>query len=452
VVIAFSAVLVRGAMGPPPLPDDGFVPGRPVVGERSLLFRFHYWSGAAQVWLDAPLFGSGPRGFADVYPAVKNPINPETVSSTHNMFVDYVTMLGVGGLAWSGLLLVWLFRAGRVSSSPTAAEPIATGSHPRVRVWTAGAAAAVLFGLTLMVRRAGLLPETALLWIIAAAGFGVLAATLAKPGRLSDTAIAWGLLAAATFALVHNQIEMAFFQAGAVAVLWWVLGFAGGVRQRPPQEGGALPGLRTIGPVVVGGFAVLAIMLTLLVGVARHESAMASASAALRGGNYPAAVAALTEAQSAAGLDVSALRWRTQIAALEPMTFLLQNDRGEEAARFKREAVGWLGAAAQDHPKAASIARLEARLLDQWAQMTHDAEDFAAAEDAYDRLHARSPYNAQDLWARAQLAERQGEREKSRERYRRLLKLRERSYLDAADPLTSEQLEHVRLYLDSSTP
>ncbi len=52
-----AAVLVRGAAGAPETAE----------GERSLLFRYHYWQGATRAWSEAPVTGIGPGHFRDAY-------------------------------------------------------------------------------------------------------------------------------------------------------------------------------------------------------------------------------------------------------------------------------------------------------------------------------------------------------------------------------------------------
>ena len=114
VVAAVGAVLLRGWKGPPPT----------VQGERSVYFRYQYWKGAERI-MAAPgsserpgiserlLRGIGPAALQPLYSIYKDPLNPEEVTSTHNVFVDLITMLGIGGLVWSVMLLMWLHRASR---------------------------------------------------------------------------------------------------------------------------------------------------------------------------------------------------------------------------------------------------------------------------------------------------------------------------------------------------
>ena len=107
IVIGFAAVLLRGAAGAP----------QTAAGERSLLFRSHYWSAAASMLEQKPWFGVGPGRFQHAYLQHKPPINPEEVADPHNVFVAWVAALGLGGLAWA--MWVWAMW---VRSATAAAE------------------------------------------------------------------------------------------------------------------------------------------------------------------------------------------------------------------------------------------------------------------------------------------------------------------------------------------
>lgn len=466
VALAVGAVLVRGLMGPPAPPPGGFVAGAAIEGERSLLFRYQYATSAAEIAIDHPVMGSGARGFADAYPAAKDPLNPETVTSTHNVLFDQVTMLGVGGWAWSGLLLAWLGCAGRglgkKSQEAEVETPARDGPAPGIErraVWTAVIAAAVLFGLTLAVRQSSLYLETALLWLVAIAGFVGVAAILGSAGVVSARTQRIGLLLATAVALVHNQVEMAFFQPASMGLLWLIVGAAagGGLKNGPSNdevEPNAKSGSAVWAMRAMGGAAMLAVLVGMVVyaaGATRHESMMNGARAALLRGDVPLAVERLAAAQHAAGLDTSALRWRVQLNALEPWPYLLQAGRADEARRRMDEALGWIDEASSAFDGGpATVARMRAALLGQLAESSGSAEDFRAAEAAYATLFDLSPYNIQDEWARAELARGAGDADLARQRYERVLDLREKKYLDAADPLTPEQLQRARAFVQST--
>ncbi|MDH3584549.1 MAG: O-antigen ligase family protein, partial [Phycisphaerae bacterium] len=118
-VCGVAAVVLRAAMGAP----------QAAQGERSLLFRSFYWSAAGRMWQANPVVGVGPGAFRDRYLLTKNPLSPEDVSDPHNVFVSYISTLGVGGIAWAVIPLALLIGAGasvdrrlRVSRAPPEAR------------------------------------------------------------------------------------------------------------------------------------------------------------------------------------------------------------------------------------------------------------------------------------------------------------------------------------------
>lgn len=461
VALAFSAVLVRGGMGPPEAPADGFVAGRAIEGERSLLFRAQYWSASAQMMAGHPLRGVGARGFADGYPAAKDPLNPETVTSAHNVFVDQIAMLGMGGVAWSALLLGWLglaawrvagVLAGQSAGEVNDAKPLPVG---RGDVWLAVSAAVVVFGVSLSVRQATLYLDTAVLWLVAAAGFVAVAAVLGSRDAASDRVRQIGLLLAAAVVLVHNQIEMTFFQPESMGLMWLIVGSAAAGSAGAGKARAAPAKPRWVTPIIgaVLAASLLAGMGIYLAGVVRHESAMEGAAAALRRGDNAVAVERLERAQHAAGWDTEALRWRVRLHAVEPLGPLVQSGREGLARQRVDEAIAWINEATKTRGTPATIARLRGQLLDRRAMTTGDRpDDLAAAQAAYEQLRPLSPYNVQDAWLRADLAKRRGDRESARELFREVLALREMKYLDPADPLTASQLQSTREYLADADP
>ena len=95
------AVALRGAVLP-----EGF------LGDKSLLFRWHYTIASAHIVADAPWRGVGPDGSQAAYSLHRVPRNPEEVTSAHSMFWDWLCALGISGAAWIALVAFLLWRAG----------------------------------------------------------------------------------------------------------------------------------------------------------------------------------------------------------------------------------------------------------------------------------------------------------------------------------------------------
>jgi hypothetical protein len=233
------AVAVRGTV----LPESW-------LGERSLLFRCHYLIGASRVISEHRFAGVGPDGFQMAYTAVREPRSPEEVISAHNVLADWLATLGISGVAWIGLVVVLLWRAGGRCPEP---RPVPASGPPRLPL-VAAAVVAVL----------GLLPALAIeavdldsLGKELTRGLGILGFVAGAAGmslllsRLGESMCAWALGGAVVALLVHAQLEMTFFDPGSVTWMMCVLGLAGGATARP---GGAR--LDLVVPVALLGLAI----------------------------------------------------------------------------------------------------------------------------------------------------------------------------------------------------
>ena len=94
-----TAVIARGLIGEQ-------------LGERSILFRAYYLEASARIFTQHPLLGTGPDGYQAAYMLAKNPLSPEEISSPHHVLLDFACTLGLPGLAWGLLWLVWVLRLG----------------------------------------------------------------------------------------------------------------------------------------------------------------------------------------------------------------------------------------------------------------------------------------------------------------------------------------------------
>ncbi len=91
------------------------------IGELSLLFRWFYISAATRIFTEQPLLGVGPADFRPAYELAKNPLSPEEVTSPHSLPFDWLSMLGVGGIAWLAIVVGWSVWLGRSLAPPHAA-------------------------------------------------------------------------------------------------------------------------------------------------------------------------------------------------------------------------------------------------------------------------------------------------------------------------------------------
>lgn len=82
------------------------------LGERSLLFRWHYLLGSLRIWIHDPLLGCGPGMFQQRYALLKPDLSPEDVASAHSFVFDWLATLGIGGIALIGFLSRVVLGAG----------------------------------------------------------------------------------------------------------------------------------------------------------------------------------------------------------------------------------------------------------------------------------------------------------------------------------------------------
>ena len=100
IAIPLLAVVVRGLVGER-------------LSELSLLFRWFYMQGAARIFAQHLPVGVGPDGFQEAYLLAKPVLSPEAVASPHNILWDWLSTLGLFGVAWCVLLVTLAMRVGK---------------------------------------------------------------------------------------------------------------------------------------------------------------------------------------------------------------------------------------------------------------------------------------------------------------------------------------------------
>lgn len=438
VVLAIGAVLARGALGPP----------KTHTGERSILFRYHYWLGATRALAARPVrdvvLGTGIKGFHRAYQVHKSPLNPEAVTSAHNVFVDDVVMLGLGGLAWSCLLIWWLWRGGVAAGAAYALGPHASAGRGRAppdqpndrlevrgtELLAAAVLAVALFGTQLAVEGRSLLtPVSFLVWSFGAIGFIAVFAFLATPGWVDAAALTVGLFAAAALALLHGQIEMTFFQEDAVMVVFFVVAVAaapgaavaatmGGAES--VSEPQSTPIRRWLAPALLAVLA-LGMIAGYAVGLTRQQLALKAGASALRAGQVDDALAKLDDAIRLLPTDPSPYIWRAKLLV--------------EAPGGDVEALHTLDAAERAGLGDLSLLQLRAQLF----AYISDPPKLEQAVHAWQRVLEANPYGLQDHLQLADLYWHMNRHDDAGKIYRRCLLLDGQAYLDPAKQLTERQ-------------
>ncbi len=448
VLLAIAVVIARGLVGPP----------ESAAGERSLLFRYYYWQAAGRMVLARPVLGVGPGQFKDAYTMVQNPLNPEQVTSAHNVFMDYVSMMGVFGLSWAALLVGWLFRSGRCAAFRTpdesATEATATGDGSERRglhVPPRAVAIAAIVGGLLALTKFGfefpgiLLPMLFLLWAAGLLGFLLVMPTVGA-SRAEGRWTQLGLFAAGALLLIHNQIEMTFFHPGAVALAWLMLGLA--------ASGSAAPASRrsnaAVGWVAGGLLAVATFGFAgrFAIPVTIHSLCMKQAAIARHAGDLEMSLTFLQRASRALPRDPEPYlqRARLQVHSVIVSTVGKKNLKEADAALARSRLATAL--AAIDQAEAAGLedaALLRLRASVHWLMRgpAPGAASEAAASRAIKSMAQfleRQPWSMDANLRYADMLWQLGRRDEAREVYRFIRdELNPKLYLDPADQLTDKE-------------
>ncbi len=444
VALPIVVVILRGAAGPPESAE----------GERSLLFRYHYWQAAARVVQDdlpqSALTGVGLAGYKYGYLAHKNPLSPENVDSAHNVFVDWVTMLGLGGAAWCVLALCWLWGAARAAARQDTETDRAKASHVysvkllhRPPVIAALLVAGAIFVTQYLIQYAMMDAALALLWLAGAAGFVIVLALIGQSPRTGGRGLTLGLLGMATAVLVQSQIDMAFKLMATAVPAWFALGLAASGEGGEPDAPVAPQRYRQSGFVLAGG-GLLAVVLAVcvVVPVVRHQRLLARASVALATDQPYRALADLDAAAEAQPSDSTAARW-VAIVRRDEMLMLAGEGRLDAAREAYRLALAPLDAQITRGFATSATYRLRASLMLQGADALDDETLREDAAVSYEALLVLSPYNLPDTVALADLYNDLGQEAKALDHYRRALELDALAYLDPAVQLDDETRQRI---------
>jgi hypothetical protein len=295
---------------------------RGLAGERltelSLFFRWFYMQGAARIFTRHPLVGVGPDGFQEAYLLAKPVLSPEAVASPHSILLDWLSTLGLFGLAWCVLLVTLAISLGRSIGVSRGIEPSRRDEPSDVSSHQLRVDLRVLF---LVVALPTLLaswietPGTSIEGMLArfvglalAVGVGLI---MLLAHRRDATRTMLGVAAGALAVLAHAQIELTGVNPGSCAWLLAVIAVAG-------SPAASSVSLRSRGSSL-GAIASLVMAIALLLGVptpfrwerelraaAREVAVLAEANALMRESSFRSDQASRREMDAAIQLLVSA--------------------------------------------------------------------------------------------------------------------------------------------------
>ena len=213
--LAVLAVLFRGV-----IPEN-------TLGEKSVLFRFHYLEAGLRMLAENPLVGVGPDGYQNAYPAMQNIRNPEVPASAHAAWLDWLVSVGPLGLAWVGAIGVLMLR--------NAPDEKDSEHRPLVPArWGAVFGAVVFAGVvaTQAFLESSVLDQPGLIMRIVGGVVGMATTVLVIDGlrRAPQYASRMVALVGAMVILVQGQIEMIFWNPSSVVLAWVLVALAGTVR------------------------------------------------------------------------------------------------------------------------------------------------------------------------------------------------------------------------------
>lgn len=446
IMVAVAVILVRGSLGPPPTQ----------AGERSLLFRFFYAQAAVRMVALEPVVGVGPADFKSHYLQQKNPLSPEEVQSSHNVLLDFGSMLGLGGWAWCVLLISWVIAAARGVGRPAVTERSAGfGLDDRV---VAGGLGAVLFITQYIVLWPLMryLVEKVLLWLTGLAGFVLILWQLARADAIARYWQVAGLFVAAAMVLMHNQIEMTFYHAPSSGMVWLMVALAAGAAMpgsddsvashMAPTSQSAMHIRRIMAPLllVVSGIAVVvAMVFGYALPVTTYQRQVGQVADVLRDRPLPEAIQQIDTVARMMPDDLKLLRWRV-ILRLQLAEAAVQNNHSDMARMILDQASALLAATRGHSLSLAALHRYRGQVQMSYVELLGDSSRLDNAALAMESLIAASPY---DLLAHIRLAELYQDRldrpKRARELYQRALELDAQSYLDSAKCLSGLERQQI---------
>jgi O-antigen ligase len=235
-------------------------------GGNSMLVRWQYWTGAAEMYRDRPLTGVGGGNFADFYPHYKIPAAPETVKDPHNFLLSFLSQYGPLGLL--GFIAAFIIPAGwMIFSRKTRINTESPSSAQKTKNFAP--AFLLIIAPVLLIVRPMVLPSnlggdiSIVLWVISflfiipvvifSVAFLLLSLKGDKtmPNTTSQAILFCGLISV----LIHNCVDFAIFEPGVMMAFWAIAACLISIdslnRQRAPKLIEVGYPLRIIGLILI---------------------------------------------------------------------------------------------------------------------------------------------------------------------------------------------------------
>lgn len=222
----------------------------------SLLYRWHYWQGAAQMVERAPLLGVGLNNFGDYYTQVKPPQSPEDVKDPHGFFVRFASECGIPVMMIVAVLIFWLIarslRPRQLPESPIWSKPALFGIALLIFVWW--------FARLFIAEVPDLAFNVIMAVLNAALAASVVALTLTGLGQIASHRISIllnVLVVGACGMLLYDQINMGLVTGPVAMFFWCILAVAAAPDSDPEHYAPRMMEKTASGIIAVGAITLL---------------------------------------------------------------------------------------------------------------------------------------------------------------------------------------------------
>jgi len=402
------------------------------------------------------------------------------------VFIDYFVMLGIGGFAWTCLLLGMLWRAAKHigaipkhlknSAGATDRDEVNEDDDQRDLKWV------LVFSLILFLAQFAVISTTLgtslqiLIWAAGFIGFMVIVAIVLQsmwrqqfPRGTSIEQFA--LFAGALIVLLHNQIEMSFFQAASSPVMWLIVGVSASAGSRLDNQGldsaslVTRTSIRRATYVPAIAIAAMGLLVAIAAGGPRsHQQDYLRKAAATyvaptnSNQSVIATLDLLKQAEIALPTDPIVYRWQADIALTQVAGLRHHKKRTlsqNETLIVNYEMQKWLALAIKSITRAdeAGVMNhgLQSRLALAYLQLGALLEEPVHYERAMSlrrELVIKQRYSWRTHVELADLLWQQLHVEEAREYYRVAIKLSGQQYLDPARQMSDDEMRRIKLRVE----
>lgn len=264
----------------------------------SLNFRWHYWVGSWQVFLQNKLLGVGWGSFGNEYLPHRLPIASEEIKDPHNALVKFLTETGLVGLM---LAVAWFARTAWEITRPVQPRGSTARPAPAIAILVAVPLAFLVVRAIVTYPLSVLYPELPkvvlfALGVVVGMIVGTVRSTtdLSSDDRPAPVLLLGALVALAGF-LLHAMVDFAMFENGPVMLMMLVLGAVLGARHSGAAGRKQYTGLAlaSLGVIFCGLMAFVALI---FIPVASAEAKLNRGRELMSQQRYTAAVVELRDA------------------------------------------------------------------------------------------------------------------------------------------------------------